>query len=804
MKMKPSSFSPQVYKVISDERFVAAQNRPQFFNSNLRQEAGNKLQIDARFLKMYDEERFGMSVKGKKYSKRVNEKNNSAIRDKNIVTKRRKEKLKNAPKSHLSLEGSLDSFVVPDNINKHIKVEDCCKRKLNRPKSNFFTQYKDEKSHIDYLTSLSRGEIEIITSSDENYDIADRIISNEVASDKVLSKKLVCDNLNKEMNTSIKINTFKPSVTGFLSMIEENKNVTYKPTPFLALCNMDWTHVRAVDIFVIFSSFSPPGTVNQVVIYPSNFGIEKMLKEETLGQLGIWKDEGLDEKNIGIKTKKDNSLSKNISDNIIINSCKDHPSLNKEEHQSPVNNSENDNLTGVEKSTSTEVLMAEYDRISFCDNSVEPDYDPEKLREYERSKLKYYFALVEFTSNTAANAAFSELDGIEVGHSSALMDLSYVQSEDMNNITRGREIKDRASSIPMNYKPTDFVIKALQQTDIECTWETGDTERQRMLTQYRLGKKEWDALAERNDLSVYLACDSDTTSSCDSRNYTLRNKRNVKNIMKRTQIRKAFGLNKFSSSTETDIQDDNMNKKGKNVNIITHTLNKPNKDLEYMNLYDVKVNNYTQQDICDHLEQKNNEKKNGQRLFESIGKKRKDNNVTIELSHSKVMKQKENRLNEHEVHFVCKKSKLEYFGRRKGDKLSLDSLNDAKNNLSDNVSDIDYRLNKKKMKKIREFNNINDSKPNFEIDINDLRFAPIIEGNDDRFNIDTTNPNYKNTPAMKLFLSKRKARGAHNLSTDTTIYKNTHSLDNQNRLEDKNNDSLELGLLLRNIKNRIK
>jgi hypothetical protein len=46
----------------------------------------------------------------------------------------------------------------------------------------------------------------------------------------------------------------------------------------------------------------------------------------------------------------------------------------------------------------------------------------------------------------------------------------------------------------------------------------------------------------------------------------------------------------------------------------------------------------------------------------------------------------------------------------------------------------------------------------FHIDTNDSRFAAVLEGTDDRFGIDRTDPNYKETKAMKEILSEQTKR----------------------------------------------
>lgn len=46
----------------------------------------------------------------------------------------------------------------------------------------------------------------------------------------------------------------------------------------------------------------------------------------------------------------------------------------------------------------------------------------------------------------------------------------------------------------------------------------------------------------------------------------------------------------------------------------------------------------------------------------------------------------------------------------------------------------------------------------FKIDTTDSRFSAVLEGDDDRFGIDRTNPNYKETPAMREILAEQTKR----------------------------------------------
>eukprot|EP01117_Protostelium_nocturnum_P006329 TRINITY_DN2284_c0_g1_i4.p1 TRINITY_DN2284_c0_g1~~TRINITY_DN2284_c0_g1_i4.p1 ORF type:complete len:681 (-),score=260.41 TRINITY_DN2284_c0_g1_i4:342-2270(-) len=52
----------------------------------------------------------------------------------------------------------------------------------------------------------------------------------------------------------------------------------------IAIQNLDWTYIKAVDIFVLCQSFVPSGgAIKSVTVYPSDFGLEKMKEDEELG-----------------------------------------------------------------------------------------------------------------------------------------------------------------------------------------------------------------------------------------------------------------------------------------------------------------------------------------------------------------------------------------------------------------------------------------------------------------------------------------------------------------------------------------
>lgn len=48
-------------------------------------------------------------------------------------------------------------------------------------------------------------------------------------------------------------------------------------TTRIGLVNLDWEHLRAVDILVALNSFCRPGDIKSVTIYPSDYGLQRIV-----------------------------------------------------------------------------------------------------------------------------------------------------------------------------------------------------------------------------------------------------------------------------------------------------------------------------------------------------------------------------------------------------------------------------------------------------------------------------------------------------------------------------------------------
>ncbi|RLP62364.1 hypothetical protein L150_01060 [Candida albicans Ca529L] len=244
--------------------------------------------------------------------------------------------------------------------------------------------------------------------------------------------------------------------------IEETKPEDTEPTCAFAVVNMDWDNIRAVDLMATFVSFVPKGgAIKSVTIYPSEFGKERMQKEEIEGPpRELFKSK---------KKKEEDSDSEDIDSDVDVNDA--------------------DNL-------------AKITRKLYEEDDGKEDYDSKALRRYQLQRLRYYYAVVKCDSVETARSIYQNCDGTEYESTANIFDLRYVP-DDME--FDDDEAKDTCSKIPSSYRPdSTFVTDALQHSKVKLTWD--ETPKERLTLSSRpLSQKE----IEENDFKAYLASDSD-------------------------------------------------------------------------------------------------------------------------------------------------------------------------------------------------------------------------------------------------------------------------------------------------------
>jgi len=179
-----------------------------------------------------------------------------------------------------------------------------------------------------------------------------------------------------------------------------------EPTRRLAVVNLDWDNVKAIHLFKMFSSLvasalpstgdkktsksAVRGQVLNVRVYPSDFGRERMAKEEREGPPAEL-------------FKKPKEF----------------------EHEDEVNE-KNIYETGDAEDEVDEDALRKYqlERLRYCPHC----YDP--YGEFvDRRCNRYYYAIVECDTLDTASHIFNELDGTELERSANVFDMSFVPDE---------------------------------------------------------------------------------------------------------------------------------------------------------------------------------------------------------------------------------------------------------------------------------------------------------------------------------------------------------------------------------------
>jgi hypothetical protein len=211
-------------------------------------------------------------------------------------------------------------------------------------------------------------------------------------------------------------------------------------TEKIAIMNCNWDHVTASDIFVMLQSFldtnAPGRKVKKVCVHKSDFGAVRMEREEMYGPL----IEGM-----------------------------------------PSDDDEDDSLKTKE----------ELDRLEQQRNVA--------VRNYERTKRKYYFAIAEFDSINTACIVYDELDGVSGGFISESLDLRFVPEDTPDPASKCEPVSE-ADRVPAGYMPPKVETGNLtmEHSKVKCSWDEDPPERKILM------KKLTPAQIADLDLEAYL------------------------------------------------------------------------------------------------------------------------------------------------------------------------------------------------------------------------------------------------------------------------------------------------------------
>ncbi|KAF3903018.1 hypothetical protein ABW20_dc0109712 [Dactylellina cionopaga] len=479
-------------------------------------------------------------------------------------------------------------------------------------------------------------------------------------------------------------------------------------TSRIAVVNLDWDHVKATDLFVVLSSFAPiGGKVTSVSIYPSEFGKERMEREEM---------EGPPKEVFGIsdlkKTKKKQKKSKQED---------------AEDHDVEV----------------TEQTLVKEDKGE--------EFDSAALRHYQLERLRYFYAIVTCDDATTANAIYTECDGAEFGSTANFFDLRFVP-DDTGFDDRPR---DECNEMPKKYKPVEFSTDALQHSKVKLTWDQEDASRKAAVKE-AFSRRE----VEEMDLQAYLASDTDEEAEDAKEAYRkLLNLAPVAEKVEKSDKKKPVGDMEVTFSAAL------MGEDGKKKDIFERdetTIERyVRKEKERKKARKEKTKEKRAVEKGEVIEEAESEEEPGEDLgfddpfFENPEK------VNDESKKAKKLKRREEK-EKIAAEQAAKREELEaLMADNEDSSLQHFNMNDIlkREKLAKLKGKAAKRMAKKKG--VKEAEGLQDD---YKMDVSDPRFTAIYEKTE--FAIDPTNPRFKKTQAMEKVMDERRKRRSNDEPTD--------------------------------------
>ncbi|PIN20032.1 hypothetical protein CDL12_07290 [Handroanthus impetiginosus] len=362
-------------QMIMDDRFASAQSDPRFMEAPRRR---SKVEIDSRFRRVFTDSSFTSS---------------------------------NAP---------IDKRGKPNKGNKAASSLKHYYRLLQQEDENGMSPIDEEEDEGDSDAEIDQIGHQAESESEKSDDDA-------AQSPDVSSSTSTSDSDDQYVDEDEEEDTFLQS--------EDNIPEIDKETRRLAVVNLDWGQVRAVDLYVLLSSFLPKGgKILSVAVYPSEFGLKRMEEEAVRGPVGLFDGD---------------------------------------------NDDDDDD-----------------------DDGKDDEIDNRKLRAYELSRLRYYYAVVECDSSATADYLYKTCDGVEFERSANKLDLRFIP----DSMDFKHQPRDVATEAPSDYEGLDFQTRALQQSNIQLTWDEDEPQRIKKLKR----KLNDEQLAEL-ELKEFLASDESET-----------------------------------------------------------------------------------------------------------------------------------------------------------------------------------------------------------------------------------------------------------------------------------------------------
>ncbi|KAK4949037.1 pre-rRNA-processing protein esf1 [Elasticomyces elasticus] len=270
----------------------------------------------------------------------------------------------------------------------------------------------------------------------------------------------------------------------------------------LAAVNLDWDNIRATDILAVAASFvTSGGRIERVTIYPSEFGRERLEREELEGP----------PREI-FSSSKQRAAAEEMDE--------EEDDEEEDEEDEEVSDDED-----ADEKIKQQLLKGQADDGQ--------EFDTTALRQYQLERLRYYYAIIECDGKSAAKAIYDSMDGREYLSTANFFDLRFVPDD-----TEFDEApKDECTRLSEGYKPNDFRTEALTHSKVRLTWDDDDTTRKEVQKRaFSRGE------IEDNDMQAYIGSDESDADSISSRRSAAEDRKARKKAEQRQLMREKLGL----------------------------------------------------------------------------------------------------------------------------------------------------------------------------------------------------------------------------------------------------------------------
>ncbi|EAR94590.1 hypothetical protein TTHERM_00049120 (macronuclear) [Tetrahymena thermophila SB210] len=428
----------------ADDRFAKITYDPRFKTMSNKQK---KVKIDKRFNSVFTDKKFKIQAKTDKYGNKIDVDDG--------VNKEMEEYYYNEEEEQDSQQqDEVEDKSQKEKTKKKAQKEAVSKKKQNSKKQDS-EEGEEESSNQDIENDEENSE-DFEDVSDEENEHEGSFEWNEVSStDEDIEFEDEEDNQEEF----------------YYGVANEKPPVSENSSSKLALLNYDWININAQDIMLLFNSFKDKtGVIKRVLVYPSEFGLKQMELENQQGPQNIWKkqeENQIVDSDTEDANKKDKKQNKN-------NDKKNQSKKDKKSKKQEENEDDFSNETTKKMNKRQEKSLFESRKVNLLNHTVtaridddQGDLDPVALRNYEKQRMRYYYAVIECDCKRTAEKIYESCDGMEFEMSGMPIDLRFVPEDQVFPY----EPKEICDEVPTDSQVKNIVNRSIGHTNTRLTWD---------------------------------------------------------------------------------------------------------------------------------------------------------------------------------------------------------------------------------------------------------------------------------------------------------------------------------------------